>query len=86
VVERAGSKEADLLLLREQKLDARVRFTLGDDPPRCFDHRDDGRLVVRAEDRPGRVSDDAVGDHGLECALRRHGVEVRAKKDRRTTA
>ena len=84
VVEGARAEEADLLLLREQKLDAGVRLAFGDDPPSRLDHRDDGRLVVRTEDRPGRVSDYPVRDDGLERALRRHGVEVRAEEDRRT--
>ena len=83
VVEGARAEQADLLLLREQKLDAGVRLALGDDPPSRLDHRDDGRLVVRAEDGSGGVSDDPVRDDGLEGALRRHGVEVRTEEDRR---
>ena len=83
-VEGAGADQADLLLRREEELDARVRPALLDDPARRLDHRHDRRLVVRAEDRPAGVPDDAVlADDGLERALRRHGVEVRAEEDRR---
>ena len=84
MVERARAEEPDLLLLREQQLDARVRLAFGDDPPRRLDHRDDGRLVVSAENGACGVSDDPVRDDGLERALRRHGVEVRAEEDRRS--
>ena len=85
VVEREGAEQADLLLRREQELDAGVRPALGDDAARSLDQRDDGRLVVRAEDRPAGVPDDAVlADDGLERALRRHRVEVGAEEDRRT--
>ena len=55
-----------------------------DDPPRGLDHGDDRRLVVGAEDRPARVPDDAVlDDHGLERAVERDRVEVRAEEERR---
>ena len=84
VVEGARAEKADLLLLREQQLDAGMRPAFGDDPPRRLDHRDDGRLVVRAEDRSRGVPDDAVRDDRLERALRRHGVEMRTEEDRRT--
>ena len=84
MVERARAEQADLLLRREEELDAGVRASLLDDPARGLDHRDDGRLVVGAEDRPAGVPDDAVlADDGLERALRRHRVEVRAEEDRR---
>ena len=48
----------------------------------AFEHRRDGRLVVRAEDRAGRVAHDAVLDHRLDRALGRNRVEVRAEEDR----
>ena len=83
-VEGARADQADLLLRREHELDAGVRPALLDDPPRGLDHRHDGRLVVRAEDRPAGVADDAVlADDGLERPLRRHRVEVSAEEDRR---
>ena len=83
VVERAGAEQADLLLRREEQLDAGVRPPLRDDPPRGLDHRRDRRLVVRAEDRAAGVADDAVLDDGLDRPLRRNGVEVRAEEDGR---
>jgi hypothetical protein len=84
VVERARAEQAHLLLGREEELDACVRASLLDDPARGLDHGDDRRLVVGAEDRPACVPDDAVlADDGLERALRRHRVEVRAEEDRR---
>ena len=67
-----------------RQLDARVRLAFGDDPPRRLDHRDDGRLVVSAENGACGVTDDPVRDDGLEGALWRHGVEVRAEEDRRS--
>ena len=82
VVERVGADEADLLLRREEQLDAGVRPALGEHAPRRLEHRRDGRLVVGAEDRPGRVPDDAVLDHRLDRRGRRHGVEVRAEEER----
>ena len=48
-----------------------------------LEHRRDGGLVVGAEDRPGRVADDAVLDDRLDRPLRRHRVEVRAEEERR---
>ena len=83
-VEGAGADQPDLLLRREEELHAGVRSPLLDDPSRRLDHRRDRRLVVRAEDRPAGVPDDAVlADDRLERPRGRHGVEVRAEEDRR---
>ena len=81
VVESAGAEQPDLLLLREEELDAGVRSPVGDDSPGRLDHRDDGGLVVGAEDRATCVPDDAVLDDRLERALRRNRVEVRAEEE-----
>jgi hypothetical protein len=59
-----------------------MRPTLGDDPAHCLEHRGDGRLVVRTEDRSGAVADDAVLDQRLDRPFRRDRVEVRAEEDR----
>ena len=77
----AGAEEAHFLLRREQELDAAVRSVLGKDPASAFEHRRDGRLVVRAEDRAGRVAHDAVLDHRLDRALGRNRVEMCAQED-----
>ena len=79
-VERLGAAQADLLLRREQELEARVRDPLLDHPPGGLDHRHDRRLVVRAEDRAAAVPDDAVLDDRLDGAGRRHRVHVRAEE------
>jgi hypothetical protein len=86
VVERGGAEQSDFLLRREEELDARVRAVLGEDAPRSFEHRRNGRLVVGAEDGAAGVAHDAVLDHGLERPLRRNRVEVRAQEDRRPVA
>src|SRR6266508_2412669 len=78
----ARAAAAVLLLLREQQLDARVRPTLGEQPPRSLHHDCHGCLVVGAEDGPARVADDAVLDDGRERALGRHGVQVGAQEER----
>ena len=64
------------------QLDAGVRPPLFDDATGSLEHGDHGRLVVCAEDRPTRVPDDAVLDHGLERPVERDGVEVRAEEER----
>jgi hypothetical protein len=47
------------------------------------EHRDDGRLVVGAEDRPGRVADEAgLVDDRLDRGFGRNRVEVRAEEER----
>ena len=85
VVERVGAAERHLLLRREEELDPRVLPLLVEDPPHRLEHHDDGGLVVRAEDRPGRVADDAVlDDDGLDRRLGRNRVRVRAEEDRRS--
>ena len=81
VVEGGRTEQAHFLLWREQKLDAAVRPVLGKNPASAFEHRRDGRLVVRAEDRAGGVAHDAVLDHRLDRALGRNGVEMCAEKD-----
>ena len=59
--------------------------TLVEDPPNRLEHHDDGGLVVRAEDRPGRVADDAVlADDRVDRRLGRNRVRVRAEEDRRS--
>jgi hypothetical protein len=84
-VELLGPDQADLFLRREDELDARVRTALGDDTSHRFHHRDDGGLVVGAEDGSRRVADEAVVVHDrLDRARGRHGVEVRAEEERRT--
>ena len=86
VVERPRAEQADLLLRREQELDARVRLAFDEHPPHRLEHDRHGGLVVGAEDRPGPVPDDAVVDLGFDRALRRHGVEVRTEEQRETAA
>ena len=84
VVEGIGSAERDLFLRGENQLDSRVRAALVEDPLCRLEQDDDRRLVVRAEDRPRCVSDDAVlTDDGLDGALGRDGVGMRAEEDRR---
>jgi hypothetical protein len=86
-VERARSEEADLLLGREEQLDARVGASVLEDPPRRLEHHRDGGLVVRPEDRARGVADDPVlADDRLDRPLGGHGVEVRAEEDRRPGA
>ena len=83
VVEGGRAQQADLLLRREQELDARMRPAVGHDTARRLEHGRDGGLVVRSEDRAGRVAHDALlVDHRLDRAFRRDGVEVRAEEDR----
>jgi hypothetical protein len=82
VVERARADQADLLLEREDELDARVLPPLLDDPPRGVEHRDDGALVVAAENRAARIADDpVVVDERLQRPLRRHRVEVGTEEE-----
>ena len=82
MVERCRAEQPDLLLRREQQLDARMPAVFRDDPPGRLQHHGDGRLVVRAEDRPGGVAHDAVVDDRLDRPGRRHGVQVRAEEER----
>ena len=84
MVERVRADEPDLLLGREQQLDAGVRTALGEDQARRLEHDGDGSLVVGAEDRAGGVPNDAVLDDGLDRGRRRHGVEVGAEQERLT--
>ena len=82
VVECRRTEQADLFLRREQELDSAVRTVLREHTASALEHRGDGGLVVRAEDRAAGVANDAVLDHRFERALRRNRVEVRAEKDR----
>ena len=67
----------------KQELDPRVLASLVEDAPHTFEHRDDGRLVVGAEDRRARVAHDAVlVDDRVDRGLRRHRVRVCAEEDR----
>ena len=85
LVERVRAEQPDLLLRREQQLDAGMRTVLRDDPPRRLEHHDDGRLVVRAENRAAGVPHDPVlVDHGLERPVGGNRVEVGAEEDRRS--
>jgi len=86
VVERGCPAQAHLFLRREQKLDPAMGTVLGHHPTRCLEHRGDGRLVVRAENRAARVPNDAVLDDGLKRPLRRHSVEMGAEEERRAAS
>ena len=83
VVEGVGADEPNLFLGREDELDSGVRAVLGEHAAHALEHRDDGRLVVRAEDRPAGVPYDAVLDDRLQRSGRRHRVEVGAEEERR---
>jgi hypothetical protein len=83
VAERPRTQQSDLLLRCEDELDSGVRATLVEDARDCNEHDRDGRLVIRAQDRAARVAEHAVLEHGLERAVERHGVQVRAEEDRR---
>ena len=84
VVERVGAAQRHLLLRREEELDAGVRRPSVEDPTGRLEHDDDRGLVVRAEDRPGRVAHDPVlADDRLDRPLGRDRVRVRAEEDRR---
>ena len=82
VVEGIRADEPDLLLRREQQLDAGVRAALGEHAPRRLEHDGDGGLVVGAENRAGAVANDAVLDHRLDRSGRRHRVQVRTEEER----
>jgi hypothetical protein len=83
LVEGRRAPEPDLLHRREEELDAGVAATVLEHARCGLEHRRDGRLVVRAEDRPSRVAHDRVlADLGLDRPLGRDGVEVRAEEDR----
>ena len=82
VVERGGAQQPDLLLRREQELDAAVRPVLGEDaraPPRASPRR---RTCCRRRGscRPAlRTTPSSMT--GSIAAVRRDGVEVRAEED-----
>ena len=82
VVEGVGAEQPDLLLRREEQLDARMRPVLGEHAARRLEHRGDGGLVVAAEDRRSGVADDPVLDDRLELVGRRHRVEMGAEEHR----
>jgi len=63
-----------------------VRSPLLEHPPSRVQHRRDGGLVVRAEDRLLLVRDDSVHEDGLDRRLRRDCVEMRAEEDRNAAA
>ena len=87
VVERVRAAERHLLLRREQELDPRVLAAFVEDAANRLEHDDDRRLVVRAEDRPGGIADDAVlADDRVDRRLGRNRVRVRAEEDRRPAA
>ncbi len=77
-------EKADLLLRREEQLHARVGPPLGDEPAHRSEHHRDRGLVVRAKDRPARVPDEPVLEHGLDRAVGRDRVEMGAQEDRRS--
>jgi hypothetical protein len=82
VVEGVGTAQRHLLLRREQELDSRVPAPLLHHSPYSLEHGHDGRFVVRAENRPGRVADDAVLPHdGLDRRFRRNRVGVGAQEN-----
>jgi hypothetical protein len=80
VVEGVRTDEPDLLLGREQQLDAGVWPALSEDQPGGLEHGGDGCLVVGAEDRARGVPNDPVLDDGLDRGRRRHSVEVGAEQ------
>ena len=85
VVEGVRATERDLLLRREQELDAGVLPPFLEDAPRRLEHDDDCRLVVRAEDRPRGVAHDAILDDRVDRGFRRHRVRMRTEEDRRSS-
>ena len=84
LVERRCAVQTRLLHRREEQLEPAVRPVLRQDPARRLEHHGDGRLVVGAEDRPGRVADDAVLEHRVDARLRRNRVEMSAQEERRS--
>jgi len=82
VVEGVRADQPDFFLRGEEQLDAGVRPVFGEHAPDSFEHRDDRRLVVGAEDRAAGVPDDTVVDNRLHRPGRRHRVEVRAEEER----
>jgi hypothetical protein len=86
-VECRGAEQADLLLRREEQLDPGVLAPVLDEPRGRLEHRGDGGLVVRTEDRARTVADDLVLAHqGLDRSLGRHRVEMGTEEDRFTFA
>ena len=83
VVERVRAAQADLLLRREEELEPCVRPAPFERAAGGLDHRRHRRLVVGPENGARGVAHDAVLDDGLDRALGRHGVEMRAEEDRR---
>jgi len=83
VIERVRAFQPDFFLRREEQLDAGVRAVFREHAPHSFEHRDDRRLVVGAEDRAAGVPDNAVVDDRLHRPGGRHRVEVRAEEERR---
>jgi hypothetical protein len=81
-VERRRALAASLLPCGEDELDTGVGPVLDEDETHRLEHRRDGRLVVRAEDRAPAVAHDAVLDHRDDRPGRLHRVEVRAEEDR----
>ena len=59
-----------------------MRAVLGEHAPDALEHRDDGGLVVAAEDRRAAVAHDPVLDDRLDRVDRRHRVEVGAEEER----
>ena len=75
--------QPDLLLRREEQLDARVRPRSSTSRRAASIIADDRGLVVGAEDRAAGVADDPVLDDRLDRRRRRDGVEVGAEEERR---
>ncbi len=84
LVERGRPEQADLLLPREQQLDAGMTDVLDENAPQALEHLRHRRLVVGAEDRAAGIPDHAVLDDGAQLTRGRHRVEVGAEEERRT--
>ena len=81
-IERTDSEEPLLLADREKKLDARVRDVLDNQRSNCIEHDRDRSLVIGADDRGRRVSNESVDHDRAQRLRRRNGVEMSAKKER----
>ena len=79
-VEGLGARQRVLLADREEQLDADRRALDHGAPRQRHEHRDGG-LVVGTQDRVARALPAAVHQHGLDRAVVRDGVEVRAQED-----